>query len=66
MRTTLDIDRDLLEEAQRACGAGTLTATIELGLRALIAADKRRRLAALAGQRPELAAPPRRRPDESP
>jgi Arc/MetJ family transcription regulator len=62
MRTTLDLDEELLAEAQRVSGAPTRTATIELGLRALVERAARRRLAALRGAIPEARAPPRRRP----
>jgi Arc/MetJ family transcription regulator len=63
MRTTLELDPTLLEEAQKACGAPTKTATVEAGLRALIDAAARRRLAALAGRLPHVEAPRRRRPE---
>jgi len=62
MRTTLDLDESLLEEAQRATGAPTRTALVEMGLRALVEQAARRRLAALGGRIPEAKAPPRRRP----
>jgi Arc/MetJ family transcription regulator len=61
MRTTLDLDRQLLEQAQKETGAPSKTATIELGLRALLEQAARRRLAALGGTVPAAAAPPRRR-----
>lgn len=44
MRTTLDIDRDLLEDAVRAIGAGSKTEAIEVSLREAIAARRRREL----------------------
>lgn len=62
MRTTLDIDPELIEEAMRASGAPTKTAAVRRGLRALVDEAARRRLAALHGEIPDLAAPPRRRP----
>jgi Arc/MetJ family transcription regulator len=64
MRTTLDIDRRLLEEAMRVSGAATKTAAVQRGLEALVAEAARRRLAALRGKIPEATAPPRRRPAE--
>lgn len=62
MRTTLDIDAELLEEAMETTGAPTKTAAVHLGLKALVDAAARRRLAALKGEIPEAKAPPRRRP----
>ena len=63
MRTNLNIDGALLEEAQRLSGARTKTETVELGLRALVAQQATRRLALLKGLHPEVEAPHRRRPD---
>ena len=61
MRTTLDIDEKLLEEAQRATGTNGKTAVIEKGLQALIEHAARRRLAALRGDLPNARAARRRR-----
>jgi Arc/MetJ family transcription regulator len=36
MRTTLEIDRDLLEEAVRVTGAPTKSVAVRLGLKALV------------------------------
>ena len=66
MRTTLDIDAALLEEAMRVSNSPTKTAAVHKGLQALIDEAARRRLIALRGEIPELMATPRRRPiDES-
>jgi len=62
MRTTLDLDEALLAQAQEVSGQPTKTATIEAGLRALVDAAARKRLAALAGRLPHVEAPERRRP----
>jgi len=62
MRTTLDLDEKLLEDAQRATGTRGKTAVIEEGLRALVQHAARRRLAALAGAIPRAKSPRRRRP----
>jgi Arc/MetJ family transcription regulator len=62
MRTTLQIDEQLLDEARRATGVAGKTAVIELGLRKLIEEAARRRLASLAGAVPRARAPQRRRP----
>ena len=61
MRTTLDIDADLLAEAMKESGAATKTEAVHLGLRSLVAAAARRRVAALHGKIPDAAAPSRRR-----
>jgi Arc/MetJ family transcription regulator len=63
MRTTLDLDEKLLEEAQRATGTTGKTAVIEQGLRALVEQAARRRLAALAGAVPYARKVRRRRPE---
>lgn len=62
MRTTLNIDEQLLARAQELAGTRTKTETVEAGLRALVAREAARRLALLAGKHPEVAAAPRRRP----
>ena len=61
MRTTLDIDDDLLERARAIRPGGTKTELIEEGLRALVQLEERRRLVALFGTEDTLVDPPRRR-----
>lgn len=61
MRTTINLDDDLLEEAHRVTGLRERTELVHEGLRALIAREKARRLARLAGSEPQLRAAPRRR-----
>jgi Arc/MetJ family transcription regulator len=61
MRTTLHIDDALLAEARRLTGISAKTSLVEQGLRALIAQEARRRLAALRGSQPDARAPRRRR-----
>ena len=61
MRTTLIIDPERLEEAQRLTGIRGKTAVVRAGLDALIAREKARRLAALGGSQPDLEPPHRRR-----
>lgn len=61
MKTTLNIDDDLLAEAQRLTRIEEKTALVHAGLEALIARESARRLAALGGTQPTLAAIPRRR-----
>ncbi len=62
MRTTLDLDESLVRQALEQTGAKTKTEVIEMGLRLLLEREARRRLKALRGRLPELAATPRRRP----
>jgi Arc/MetJ family transcription regulator len=62
MRTTLNIDDDLLEEARKLTGVRERTALIHEGLRALISRESARRLARLGGTDPNAKAVKRRRP----
>jgi Arc/MetJ family transcription regulator len=62
MRTTLNLDDDLLAEARRLSGLAERTALIHEGLRALIARESAQRLARLGGSEPRLRPIPRRRP----
>ena len=61
MRTTLNIDDELLEEAQRLTGESEKTALVREGLRALIERESARRLAQLGGSEPRLQPVERRR-----
>ena len=61
MRTTLDLDGELVENAQRMTGFTQKTAVIHEGLRALIARESARRLAALGGSDRRIKVVPRRR-----
>lgn len=62
MRTTINLDEQLVEEAQRLTGTQERTVLIHDGLRALIARESARRLARLGGSDPGAKAPRRRRP----
>lgn len=62
MRTTLNIDDQLLAEAQRITGVSERVALVREGLRALIERESARRLARLGGSEPLLKPIPRRRP----
>ncbi|MBV8546442.1 MAG: type II toxin-antitoxin system VapB family antitoxin [Acidobacteria bacterium] len=62
MRTTINLNEQLIEEAQRMTGTRERTALIHDGLRALIARESSRRLAKLGGSDPGAKAPRRRRP----
>lgn len=61
MRTTLDLDGTLVEQALAETGAKSKTEVIELGLRLLLEREARKRLKALAGRIPDLKAIKRRR-----
>ena len=61
MRTTLNIDDALLEEAVRLTGVTEKTALVRQGLEALIARESARRLAALGGSEHALRPISRRR-----
>jgi len=61
MRTTVNLDADLLAEAARLTGVTERTALLHEGLRALIERESARRLARLGGSQPDLEPTPRRR-----
>lgn len=61
MRTTINLDEQLLREAQRLSGLKGKTAVVHAGLRALIARESARRLAALGGSQKALRSVRRRR-----
>jgi len=60
MRTTVYLDEDLVRDALAASGARTKTQVLELGLKAVIERQAKRRLIALRGQL-AIGQPPRRR-----
>jgi len=60
MRTTLNIDEDLLAQAQKLTGVSQKAALVREGLRALIEKESARRLARLGGSEPQLKNIPRR------
>jgi Arc/MetJ family transcription regulator len=61
MRTTINLDEELIEEARKMTGVQERTALIHEGLRALITRESARRLARLGGSEPRLRPSPRRR-----
>jgi Arc/MetJ family transcription regulator len=61
MRTTLNIDDDVLEKASRLTGVKEKTALVRLGLEALIARESSKRLAKLGGTEKDLRPISRRR-----
>lgn len=60
MRTTINIDDQLLKEAARLTGMKEKTALVRESLRALIERESARRLAKLGGSEPQLEDIPRR------
>ena len=61
MRTTLNIDDELLAQAMRLTGIKEKTALVHAGLNALVSREASRRLAALGGTQPDLKPIRRRR-----
>ena len=61
MRTTINLDQALLDEAQRVTGLTERSALIREGLKALIERESARRLARLGGSEPQVKPVPRRR-----
>lgn len=61
MRTTLNIEDNLIDKASNLTGIKEKTALVKLGLEALIARESARRLAKLGGTQKRLKAIPRRR-----
>ena len=62
MRTTLNIDDEILDKASRLTGVKEKTALVRLGLEALIARESSKRLAKLGGTEKDIMPIPRRRP----
>ena len=61
MRTTLNLDDELIAEAAKLSGIGEKTELIHEALRALLAREAGRRLIALGGTMPDGWTPQRRR-----
>ncbi|MEO8104118.1 MAG: type II toxin-antitoxin system VapB family antitoxin [Betaproteobacteria bacterium] len=61
MRTTINIDDDLLSQAARITGVTERTRLVHDGLEALIQRESARRLARLGGTQKALKVAPRRR-----
>jgi len=64
MRTTLNIEDELLARAAELTGIKEKTFLVRLGLEALIARESAKRLAALGGTEKDLEMIPRRRVEE--
>ncbi len=61
MRTTVNIDDELMESAQKLTGIKEKAALLRAGLKALIEQKSARRLAKLGGSEPRLSSVSRRR-----
>jgi hypothetical protein len=61
MRTTLNLNDELVDRARRLTGIEEKTALLHAGLEALIARASARRLATLGGTEPRIRPIPRRR-----
>ena len=61
MRTTINLDDELVRVAAELTGRSEKSALVRLGLEALIVRESSRRLAALGGTDPGASAPPRGR-----
>ena len=61
MRTTLNLDDDLVRKARAYTGIAEKTALIHEALRHLVAVEAGKRLAALGGTAPDFQLPRRRR-----
>jgi Arc/MetJ family transcription regulator len=61
MRTTLNIDNEMLNKASRLTGIKEKTSLVRLGLQALIAQESSKRLSKLGGTEKKLHVIPQRR-----
>jgi Arc/MetJ family transcription regulator len=63
MRTTINLDDELVRVASELTGRSEKSAVVRPGLEALIVRESSRRLAALGGTDPQASAAPRSRSD---
>ncbi|MBI5142491.1 MAG: type II toxin-antitoxin system VapB family antitoxin [Nitrospirae bacterium] len=63
MRTTLNIDDELIAKASEYTGESEKTKIVRMALRLLVQFEAAKRLAAIGGTMPDLEVPPRRRLD---
>lgn len=61
MRTTLNIDNEIMKEASQLTGVHEKTLLVKMGLKALIAIERAKKLALLGGSEKKLKLAPRRR-----
>ena len=66
MRTTINLDDDLLATAARLTGITDRTALIRESLKAIIARESDQRLVLLVGSQFDFEVPPRRRSESAP
>jgi Arc/MetJ family transcription regulator len=66
LRTTINIDDELIEQARALSGVQEKTALVREGLMALIERESARRLAHLGASEPQLKPIPRRRSEPEP
>ena len=64
MRTTLNIESNLIDKASKLTGIKEKTSLVKLGLEALIAKESSKRLAKLGGTEKNLKLAPRRKPSD--
>ncbi len=62
MRTTLNINDQILRKAEEITGIKEKTALVRMGLEALVSTESAKRLACLGGTERNLTRIPRRRP----
>lgn len=62
MRTTVNLDDALLEQAAKLTGETNKTALVNKALEVLVARESARRLIELGGSEPQMKPVPRRRP----
>jgi Arc/MetJ family transcription regulator len=63
MRSTINIDDNLMERAKSLTGTRETAALVRQALETLVRVESGKRLIALGGSMPEAEAPPRRRSD---
>ncbi len=61
MKTTLNIEDSLIEEARKLTGISEKTRLVKMGLQALISLESSKKLAKLGATEPQLAMIPRKR-----
>ncbi len=61
MRTTINIDNELLNKASKLTGIKEKTLLVKLGLKALISLESSKRLSKLGGTEKDLKSIPRRK-----
>ncbi len=65
MRTTINIEDNLIDRASKLTGIKEKTSLVKLGLEALIARESSKRLAKLGGSEKGISSAPRRKPQDA-